>query len=301
MFNWIPRFIFTLAAALISNTLTAQDKPVDGALAVHRMPVSDKHTARTLIGKLSPIVGQFARAHSMVSPDYPFDVRRSDNWVTYDTHFLDFELTNTKFANAETLYTITFDSKNYIAGIGSYVPVLKATPDCGPAEADGTNYCRRIAENNLVCHLFLFDPQTHAVIAVGAMPIERDNRAMPGVKKRSWVHFDPKYPNDPRQMEGWPRCHVVSAVGSARVIPNALLITLHYIDSAESISKYGKDQQNFYTTTALLRFSTDELGNVQIKQDQSCLGNPNTITSISAARKVLAACEAASVRRDERR
>ena len=103
MFNWIPRFIFTLAAALISNTLTAQDKPVDGALAVHRMPVSDKHAARTLIGKLSPVVGQFARAHSMVSPDYPFDVRRSDNWVTYDTHFLDFELTNTTIVTGKQI------------------------------------------------------------------------------------------------------------------------------------------------------------------------------------------------------
>lgn len=301
MFHVILRAFVALGVTLISNTSMAQAKPVDSVLAVQRMPVSDKYAARTLIGKLSPIVGQFARAHSIVSPDYPFDTRHSDDRVAYDTHFLDFELTNTKFANAETLYTLTFDSRDYIAGVGSYVPVLKAAPECGPVEADGTDYCKRIAENNLVCHLFLFDPQTHAVMAVGAMPIERDNRFMPGVKKRSWVHFDPKYPNDPRQVEGWPRCHVVSAVASAKVVPNALLITLNYIDSAEIISKYGKDQQNFYTTTALLRFSTDELGKIQIKQDQSCLGNPNTIISVAAARKVLAACEAASAHRDERR
>lgn len=301
MFHVILGAFAALVVFLISNASMAQAKPLDGVLAVQRMPVIDKYAARTLIGKLSPVVGQFARAHSMVSPDYPFDARRPDDRVAYDTHFSDFDLTNTKFANAETLYAITFGDRNYIAGIGSYVPVLKAAPDCGPAEADGTDYCKRIAENNLVCHLFLFDPQTHAVIAVGAMPIERDNRFMPGVKKRSWVHFDPNYPNDPRQVEGWPRCHVVSAVASAKVFPNALLITLNYIDSAEIISKYSKDQQNFYTTTALLRFSADELGKVQIKQDQSCLGNPNTISSIAAARKVLAACEAASAHRVGRR
>lgn len=290
MFNAILRAFFVLVLIFISKPSMVQANPVGSVLAVQRMPVIDKYAARTLTAKLSPIVGQFAKAHSMVSPDYPFDSRKSDDWFAYDTLFLDFDLTNTKFANAETLYTLTFDGRNYIAGVGSYVPLLKAAPGCGPVEADGTDYCKRIAENNLVCHLFLFDPQTHAVMAVGAMPIERDNRPMPGVKRRSWVHFDPKYPNDPRQVEGWPRCHVVSAVASAKVVPNSLLISLNYIDSAESISKYGKDQQNFYTTTALLRFSTDEQGKVKITQDQSCLGNPNTHASINAARKALAAC-----------
>lgn len=294
MFHAILRAFAALTLIFIPKTSMVQAKPVDNVLALQRMPVSEKYAARKLIGDLSPIVGQFAKAHSTVSPDYPFDARHSDDLVAYDILFSDFDLTNTKFANAETLYTLTFDGMRYIAGVGSYVPVLRAAPDCGPVEADGTDYCKRLAENNLVCHLFLFDPQSHAVMAVGAMPIERDNRPMPGGKRRSWVHFDPKYPNDPRQLEGWPRCHVVSAVASAKVVPNALLITLKYIDSAESISKYGKDQQNFYTSTSLLRFSKDEQGKVKVTQDQSCLGNPNRITSIAAARKALVACGAPS-------
>jgi hypothetical protein len=93
----------------------------------------------------------------------------------------------------------------------------------------------------------------------------------------------------------------VLAVAPAKVVPNALLITLTYIDSGAPITKHENEYPPKFITTSLLRFSTDAQGRVQMKQDHRCLGNPNTITSIATARKVLAACEAASAHRDERR
>jgi len=279
-------------------------QPMVDDLAIQRLPSRGKLHARTMVDRLRPYVKEYAKTHSLVAQDYPFETYRSSPHarVSYSIFFDSFDLTNTKFQNAETLYDLIFDGRPYIAGVGSFVPMLKAEPHCVPSETGSTvGHCEGLAENNQVCHLFLFDFQKHTITAAGAMPIERDNRPMPGGKERGWWNYNPKYPNDPRQIEGWPRCDGVLAVAPAKVVPNALLITLTYIDSGAPITKHESEYPPKFTTTSLLRFSTDAQGHVQIKQDQSCLGNPNTITSISAARKVLAACEAASVRRDERR
>jgi hypothetical protein len=290
----IPGF---LALVIAAKALSVCAQPVGDVLVIQRLPTRGKNEARVLITELRPSVKQYAKAHSLVAPDYPYETYRNpaSEWVKYGIHFTDFDLTNTKFQNAETLYDIIFDGRPYIAGVGSYVPVLKAVPSCVPSEAGSTvGHCEGLAENNQVCHLFLFDVQTHVITAVGAMPIERDNRPMPGGKERGWWNYNPRYPNDPRQIEGWPRCDGVLAVAPAKVIPNALLITLTYIDSGAPITKHEDEYPPKFTTTALLRFSSDAQGVVQMKQDQSCLGNPNAITSITAARKALAACEAAS-------
>ena len=287
-----------LALAIVMQALSACAQPTADNLVVQRLPTRGKEQARALTGKLQPILGEYAKAHSLVSPDYPYAFNRGPNseWVPYSMLFWGYALTNTKFQNAETLYDLIYDGRPYIAGVASFVPMLRAVPSCVPSETGNTvGHCEGLAENNQVCHLFLFDFQTHAITAAGAMPIERDNRPMPGVKERGWWNYNPKYPNDPRQIEGWPRCDGVLAVAPAKVVPNALLITLTYIDSGAPITKHENEYPPKFTMTSLLRFSTDAQGRVQMKQDQSCLGNPNTITSIAAARKALAACEAASV------
>jgi hypothetical protein len=297
------RLIF-VALSMFILSLSACAQPPENILSIQRLPAKDKQTAIKMTEKLRPLVMKYAETNSLVAKDYPYETHRNSIHyrVSFDTYFEDFDLTNTKFQNAETLYDLIFDGRPYVAGVGSFVPMLTAVPSCIPSESGtSASRCGRMAENNQVCHLFLFDFQTHAITAAGAMPIERDNRPMPGGKERGWWNYNPKYPNDPRQIEGWPRCDGVLAVAPAKVVPNALLITLTYIDSGAPITKHENEYPPKFITTSLLRFSTDAQGRVQMKQDQRCLGNPNTITSIAAARKVLAACEAASAHRDERR
>lgn len=290
-----PGFVFLL---FVAQVFSACAQPIDDHLTLQRLPVRNKQAAKAMTEKLSSLVMKYAEANSFVASDYPYATDRGSKSrdVQFNTNFDDYDLTGTKFQNAETLYDLIFDGRPYIAGVASYVPLLKPVSSCVPSETGvSSEYCRKLAENNLVCHIFLFDFQTHEIAAVGAMPIERDNRPLPGGKKRSWINYDPKFPNDPRQIEGWPRCREVLAVAPAKVIPNALLITLSYLDSAASISKYGyEDDESKFTTTVLLRFSASSNGKVQITADQRCLGNPNTIKSIAAARKTLAKCEADS-------
>lgn len=293
----VTRLVF-IACAFGLQSMSLLAHPSDDVLSIQRLPLTTKQAAKELTDQLRLAVKKHAEANSLVSQDYPYRTGRDSARyrVPFEARFNEYDLTNTGFQNAETLYELVFDGRTYIAGVASYVPMLRAVPDCVPSETGmAEEQCQRMAENHRVCHLFLFDFQTHEITAVGAMPIERDNRPMPGVKKRSWVRYDPKYPNDPRQIEGWPRCREVLAVAPAKVIPNALLITLSYLDSAASVSKYGvEDDESKFTTTVLLRFSAASSGKVEITEDQRCLGNPNTITAIAAARKALAKCEGAS-------
>lgn len=288
-------FMLSLLVCTHASLVHAQSTRDD--LVIQRLPSRGKVEARALVDKLHPKIKPYANVNHSVAPDYPYEAYRARDaeWISYDFFFHDFDLTNTKFQNAETLYDLIFDGRPYIAGVGSFVPMLKPVKSCIPSDTGTTeSRCRRMAENNQVCHLFLFDFQTHAITAAGAMPIERDNRSMPGGKERGWWNYNSKFPNDPRQIEGWPRCDGVLAVAPAKVVPNALLITLTYIDSGAPITKHENEYPPKFTTTSLLRFTTDAQGRVQMKQDQSCLGNPNRITSIAAARKALAACESAS-------
>lgn len=286
---------FFVVLVIGAQSLGACAQPPEDILSIQRLPARSKHAAKEMTEKLWPLVMKYAEANSLVAQDYPYETNRNSIHyrVGFDAHFEDFDLTNTKFQNAETLYDLIFDGRPYVAGVGSFVPMLKAVPSCVPSETGTTaSRCVRMAENNQVCHLFLFEFQTHAITAAGAMPIDRDNWSMPSGKERGWWNYNPRYANDPRQIEGWPRCDGVLAVAPAQVVPNALLITLTYIDSGAPITKHENEYPPKFTTTSLLRFRKDTQGRVQITQDQSCLGNPNQITSIAAARKALFACNA---------
>lgn len=85
-------------------------------------------------------------------------------------------------------------------------------------------------------------------------------------------------------------CLSVKAMAVAKTIPDAMLVTLGYIDSAEPASKNSDPTE--FSTTLLLRFKNDN-GKLKIEQDDSCLGNPNNYKTIAAARKALSTCNTA--------
>ena len=91
---------------------------------------------------------------------------------------------------------------------------------------------------------------------------------------------------DKKQLVGLPRCGI-SAMAVAKVLPDAMLITMEYSDSAEPADKHSEPP--YFYTTALLRFS-EVNGKLKIEQDDTCLGNPNKYKTIAAARKALAKC-----------
>jgi hypothetical protein len=167
-------FMIRLVFAVLvmgAQSLGACAQPTDDILSIQRLPVRSKQAAKAMTEKIVPLVMKYAEGNSLVASDYPYETyRKSAHYrVRFGAYFEDFDLTNTKFQNAETLYDIIFDGRPYIAGVGSYVPVLKAVPSCVPSEAGSTvGHCEGLAENNQVCHLFLFDVQTHVIIAVGA-------------------------------------------------------------------------------------------------------------------------------------
>lgn len=90
------------------------------------------------------------------------------------------------------------------------------------------------------------------------------------------------------QIHGKPYLLFVNAMAVAKEVPDSMLITLVYCDSAEFLTDpHGNPPE--YTTTILLRFS-EESGKLKIVQDDSCLGNPNQYKTIASARKALKQC-----------
>lgn len=75
----------------------------------------------------------------------------------------------------------------------------------------------------------------------------------------------------------------------AKIVPDAMLVTLSYIDSAAPADPRN-ELIEFYTTV-LMRFRDDN-GTLVVEQDDRCLGNPNKLKTIVAARKALKKCNA---------
>lgn len=160
-----------------------------------------------------------------------------------------------------------FNGRRLYSLVGSFTPEIAPLEDCKPSpdELNPGRRCDWRREGFLVCHLFMFDGQSLKLENVTRLNITRDKRVLKGL----------------------PRCHTVQAMSVAKVVPDAMLITLGYIDSAEPAEK-SYDPPEFFTTL-LLRFKDDN-GKLKIEQDDSCLGNPNKYTTIAAARRALAAC-----------
>lgn len=161
-----------------------------------------------------------------------------------------------------------FNGRQFISMVGKFAPSGSPLIGCptDPDEVEPRSRCdlRRQAFWN--CYLFMLNGQNFKLESVTRFNI---------VSKT-------------KQLVGLPMCLSVDALAVAKVLPDAMLVTLSFIDS------YIAQDVNFhnpvYSTTLLLRWR-DENGKLKIEQDDSCLGNPNNIKTISAARKKLASCQ----------
>lgn len=232
---------------------------------------------------------RYTENNSLVSKDYPY--KPAENSKGFLPLYWHFGPKNAKYKEATTLYTLKANGHEYLAAIIAYNPLLKAEPHCEPDDsAIPTGHCRWIAQRALTCHLFLFDPQSRKLESVTPFNITRDPRPLPGQKMRSFWHYDATHAGDPRQIEGWPRCGNVLAVAPAKVVSDALLLTLGYSDSAAPADPRNEPPEFRTSVLVLLR---QNQGKLKILQEDSCLGNPNMLNSISAARKALSACNKA--------
>ena len=229
---------------------------------------------------------RYIEGNSLVSKDYPY--KPAENSKDFLPLYWHFGPKNTKHNEASTLYTLKTSGRDYLAAVIAYNPLLKAEPHCEPDDsAIPTGHCRRIAQWALTCHLFLFDPQSRKLESVTPLNITRDPRPLPGQKTRSFWDYDAKHAGDPRQIEGWPRCDNLLAVAPAKNVSDALLFTLGYSDSAAP-REARSDPPEFRTTILVLLRQNQ--GKLEVIQEDSCLGNPNRYSTISAARKALGAC-----------
>lgn len=239
--------------------------------------------------RLDAFTQKYVDDHSLVSKDYPY--KPAENFKGFSPLYWFYDAKYAQRKEPETLYMLTVSGYDHLAAVISFNPMLTAEPHCQPNDsALPTGHCELIAARQKTCHLFLFEPKTLVLESVTPLNIVRDPRPMPGQKQRSFWNYDEKHPNDPRQVEGWPTCSKLLAVAPAKEVPDALLFTLGYYDSAEATHKF--DEPPLFKTTILASFQTDAAGKLQVKQDDSCLGNPNMYVSIGAARKALNRCAA---------
>lgn len=190
-----------------------------------------------------------------------------------DQHSADFGGSDGKMGTYDHEYdkfVWLFNGRRLLSMMGSFTPEITPLEDCKlPADYPFPNSeCRWRQERYNVCHLFMFNGQSLKLENVTRLNITRDKRVLKGL----------------------PMCLSVQAMAVAKVVPDAMLITLGYIDSAEPAEK-SYDPPEFYTTL-LLRFRDDN-GKLIIEQDDSCLGNPNKYSTVAAARRALSACSTA--------
>jgi hypothetical protein len=160
-----------------------------------------------------------------------------------------------------------FNDGRYLSDIAAFVPDATQLEDCKPDKENPLDtHCDQIRERHWVCHLFMFDSDL-ALAAVSRIEVGRDRR----------------------RLIGKPFCQSVKAMSVAKEVPDAMLITLGYSDSAEPADPRNDSKE--FVSTVLLRFSTDA-GKLKIEQDDSCLGNPNKYATIVSARKALKTCAA---------
>lgn len=212
---------------------------------------------------------QYAEAHSLVSKDYPY--KPAESTKDFLPLYWHFGPKNAKYKEASTLYTLKANGRNHLAGIIAYNPLLKAEPHCKPNDSiDPAGHCEWIAQRALTCHLFLLSPTGRQLESMTPLNIARD----------------------PKLIKGWPRCSKVLAIAPAKIHPNAFLLTLGYFDSAAPADPRMEPPE--FRTTLLVQMPAEK----KVIQDDDCLGNPNMLSSINAARKALSACNKADTRID---
>jgi hypothetical protein len=186
-----------------------------------------------------------------------------------------------------------FNDKIYISAIGCFVPEIITSKlkevnllhECLKTDElkySPENRCgdlMRQYRNHLVCHLFILDHSNLSqIVSVTALHIATDRNKLKGF---------------PRCLD---RCSNHAALALSKDFPDTMLVTLSYSDSAKQDDSFlVKPLTEQYKTTLLLRWS-EENGKLKIEQDDSCLGNPNSIATIAEARKKLKQCNEKSAR-----
>ena len=263
----------------------------------------DKKKSPELLNKIDKITRKYCNENSFVSKDYPYDFDPRDkncgrqlDWDWEDT------VTYPKNDSPNLPYLVSFNGKEFLAVVTSFNPLFQDEPHCLANHSDNEIFCERIAIRKSTCHVFFLNPDNLKIEAVSPMNIARDPRQMPSQKERTFFDFyykryNPKStkPIDPRYLEGWPRCSDLSAVAIAKDAPDGLLFVLNYIDSAAPADP--RNEPPVFTSTVLMLLR-EEWGKLKLYQENSCLGNPNTISTIAEARKVIRACNAADKKVD---
>ena len=173
------------------------------------------------------------------------------------------------FWHYDDKFAWTFKGKRFLSTIGSFNPEIVPLADCKPSpdELNPGDRCEWRRERFNVCHLFMFNGNNLKFESVTRLNIARDKKKLLGL----------------------PRCDGIEAMAVAKTIPDEMIITIRYMDSAEPADP--RNDPPWFYSTVLLRFSDDN-GKLKIVQDDNCLGNPNKYKTITAARKALARCSA---------
>ncbi|ADQ85202.1 hypothetical protein [Methylovorus sp. MP688] len=262
----------------------------------------DKNKSPELSTKIKRITDKYCVDNSKISKDYPYgDNRKYQSCGQFDWEWKD-TVAYPKNDNPNLPYLVKFNGKELLAIVTSFNPLLMAEPSCPANHSDNESFCEGIARTQSTCHVFFLNPDNLKIEAVAPLNIARDPRQMPGQKERTFFDFyykryNPKStkPIDPRYLEGWPLCSSLSAVAIAKDASDGLLFVLNYIDSAAPVDP--RNEPPVFTSTVLMLLR-EEWGKLKLYQESSCLGNPNTISTIAEARKVIRACNAADKKVD---
>jgi hypothetical protein len=159
----------------------------------------------------------------------------------------------------------TFNGNKYLSHINTFVSDLTPIDECKNVTNDNETFCKRVKERHYTCHLFMF----------------KEDLSLDSVTPI-------KINSNREEIRGNSFCAEVKAISTAREIPDAMLITFNYLDSADiPSSPYSPD---YFSITVLLKMK-EENGKLKIEQDDSCLGNPNHYNTISKARQALKKCQ----------
>lgn len=177
---------------------------------------------------------------------------------------------NERMRGGNSVFGWTISKDKYLSAVAWYTSNLDPLPECDDASVN----CKWIMDRHTVCHLFLFHADSLKLADVTPLQILRDDHLL----------------------KGKPRCQDVKAMALARVIPETMLVTLGYSDSA--MPAEARSEPPEFITTVAVRI-TSEGGELRVEQQDNCLGNPNRYRTIAAARKRLAECASAGSRTGE--
>lgn len=170
--------------------------------------------------------------------------------------------------NKDSVFAWLLNGQRYLSYVVAYVPDNDPIEGCENYRRDDINWdgpeCYWINKRHKVCHLFMVSEQGQ-IAGIGRIQIGREKKLI----------------------EGKPFCYDIKAMTAPKEIEDAMLITLRYIDSAAPAEP--REEPREFPMTVLMRLKQEADGKLSITQDEQCLPNPNRITSITQARKMLKA------------